>query len=384
MIAYVDPDMRVHVANSDGSEQRLLDAPGRAHTWPVWSPKAGRLAFSGISSGSNGRGRLGLYLHDLGDGPAQTLFENEPGSDALAQRTPHYALWSPDGTRLAFVARTNREGLTLFVVDVSREGAAEPVIDGFPIFLSWSPDSRWLLLHCGQDHFMVDFEANGKVEKMPGGSSLYMAPSWSPVANVMGVMRQGDQERQGLLVGNATSGEASLVTELEGGAAFSWSPNGGRIALARDPHESSRFYRGLWLIDADGSQERRLSEDLVLCFFWSPDGAEIAYITPAQEASESVRWGVVDSESGATRYLADFRPSEEQVNTFMFFDQYAQSHNPWSPDGQKLIFSGVVAEADSGSALPQAHQASVLVADVDGRQPPAPVAKGFLGFWAPG
>ena len=375
--------MRVHVAGPDGQDPRSLSAPGRNHAWPVWSPQGGRLAFSAFSSGSNGRGRIGLYLHEMGEAPARTLYTNEPGTDAIAQRTPHYALWAPDGRRLAFLARTGKQALTLFALDLSDQAPPKRLIDGMPLFMSWSPDSRFLLLHCGPDHYLVDFKKEAYVVKMPGTSRLYMAPSWSPTSNRMAVLREGDDDRHSLLVGDTERGSTEVVAEFEGGVAFGWSPDGSLIAFVRDQQARSRLFGGLWVMAPDGSGERRLTDDPVLCFFWSPKGDRIAYITPSEGAEGSLRWGVVDLGSGNTRYLADFRPSEEQLLVFMFFDQYGQSHRVWSPAGDRLVFSGVVGFQMESAELPSGHEPSILVSDVDGVDPPRRVAQGILGFWSP-
>ena len=105
-------------------------------------------------------------------------------------------------------------------------------------------------------------------------------------------------------------------------------------------NRGSGYYDRLALLDADSTAERVLIEEPMLCFFWSPDGSKIAYITPSEEAEGSVRWAVLDLESDETSYLVDFLPSREMLTMFMFFDQYGQSHSLWSPDGSKILFAG--------------------------------------------
>ena len=308
----------------------------------MWSPLGSRLAFSGLTSGSNGSGHIRLHVHDLTEEPAKTVYDNEPGADGIAPRTPHYTLWSPDGQRLAFVARTWTGGLSLFVWDRADEGPHERLLEGGPLFLSWSPDSRYLLVHAGRDHYLLDFQADGRIARMPGSSGSYMAPSWSPDSNRLALFRQGPSGRQSLLVGDTAGGASNLVAEVEGNAAFAWSPDGRMMGLVRDIQGRSRFYGGLWVVDAGGGGARRLAEELILCFFWSPSGREIAYITPSEGAEGSLRWALVHLEDGTVRYLADFRPTEEQLTAYMFFDQFVQSHDPWSPNGRSLIFSGAL------------------------------------------
>jgi TolB protein len=383
MIAYVDSNKRLTVANDDGTGAKPIEAPGRDHTWPVWAPDGSRLAFSSFASGSNGRGLMGLYVHELGDAPASALYENEPGSDAISSGTFHYALWSPDASRIALIAGTLRSGLTLFVVDPARPDPPIRLIEGGPLFMSWSPDSRFLLVHRGPDHHIADFQEEIRAAEMPGRSRLYMSPSWSPTSNRMAIMREKGGGEQTLLIGEIPEGEASLITEADGPAAFAWSPDGKDICVARDQRPGERFYGSLWLVPIDVPEETRLSVDPVLAFYWSPNGQEIAYVTPSAETEGSLRWGVLDVATSTARYYADFRPTEEQLTAFMYFDQYAQSHNPWSPDGRRLLFCGALGRGEEGVGLPGPHEASALVLDVKSDQPPAPVAAGFLAFWSP-
>ena len=81
--------------------------------------------------------------------------------------------------------------------------------------------------------------------------------------------------------------------------------------------------------------------------------------------------------------LADFRPSQEQLTTFMYFDQYVMSHSPWSPDGGHLVFSGALGYEKVRRPLPVGESTKVFVADVRAERPPRAVASGSAGFWRP-
>ena len=381
-IAVVDQSLKLHITDLDGTNIVTVDAPGKGQTWPVWSANGERLAFSSVSSGSNGHGHLELYSWTAEDGETHLIYKNEPGTDAIARRTPHYAQWSPDGMEVAFVAQTPDGTLTLFSRSVGATDPPKRILAGKPLFSSWSPDGRYLLAHSAADHYLVDHADGDRATKVPATSSLYAAPSWSPVENQMALLRQTGEERQALLVGDTHGGSAALLTEFSGGAAFSWAPHGRTIALARDLDPRSRFYPGLWLIEYDGRGERQVTEEPLICFYWSPDGSKIAYVTPSQESEGWTRWAVLDLALGTSRYLSDFLPTEEQLTMILFFDQYSQSHSPWSSDGRKLIFSGSVSKSGQRSSLPQGEEAAVFVVDLNGTEPPTPVARGPLGVWS--
>ena len=89
---------------------------------------------------------------------------------------PHYVLWSPNGKMIALIVRSKTEGLTALVYRIGEQGPPMLAHDGFPLFSSWSRNSRFLLFHSGAEHFLVDFEGESKAGRMPGDSRLYMTP----------------------------------------------------------------------------------------------------------------------------------------------------------------------------------------------------------------
>ena len=382
-MAYVDDDGVIHTMAPERPDEQVSASEKTVCTWPTWSPDGSHIAYSGFRSGNNGRAHIGLYVWPSASGTSHLIYDNERGTDAIARRMPHYAIWSPDAMKLAFIAQTTRGGLSLFVHEVGASTPPRRLVDGGPLYASWSLDSRYLLVHSQQVHYLMDFEGEREAFKMPGVSSHYMAPSWSSVDSRMAIFRDTGSGRQTLLTADASGGAVRSLIEVGGISAFSWRPDGSAIGIVRDVVELSGFYPGIWLLDADRGGAQLLTDDLALCFFWSPDGAKIAYVTPSEDAEGSLRWAVMDVEARSTSYLADFRLTQEQLATFMFFDQYGQSHSPWSPDGRSLLFSGVVGYQRLRGSLPEGTSTSVYVTGLDENQVPRQVAQGFLGFWSP-
>ena len=67
---------------------------------------------------------------------------------------------------------------------------------------------------------------------------------------------------------------------------------------------------------------------------------------------------------------------------FMFFDQYAQSHNLWSPDSDKILFAGVPGRLEERGPLPDGRASSIYIADVSGNGEPALIGTGSIGVWS--
>ncbi len=352
-------------------------------TWPSCAPDGRAIAFSGVPSGGNGHGALGVYLVALDGSPPRRVYTNEIGTDAIAPLTPHYVAWSPDSRMLAFIAQTRGGGLSLFVWDVASDDPPRRVVDGGPLYLSWSHDSRFLMIHSGASHYLADLPHGTGLAPVPGTATQYMAPAWSPTSNRVAIFQDVGRSRQILVVADVERGEVNSLTEVDGIAAVAWSPDGVTIAMARGAGSRSGYYGGLWLMGADTGDEVQLTDDHLLCFCWSPSGDRIAYCTPSEGAEGSIRWGLVYADRSGVHYLADFRPTQEQLTTLMFFDQYGQSHARWSRDGSALLFSGVLGYERVRGPSPQGRMASVFLADASIESSAQAIARGSFGAWVP-
>ncbi len=400
LIAIVGRDHQLHAVNIDADNPQLLPLtpPEQRCAWPTWSPNAAHLTYSVYpAAGSNGQGAFRLIRKRVAcgfdiqqNGESRTLYVNEPGSNPIAHDTPHYTMWSPDGKKVAFVAQRRNAGLCLSVSNPA-DGSAQPhrILDGAPMYFCWTRDSQQIVAHTHQLHYLINLNDDDITPaQVPVVSLGYMAPSASPTDDTVAICGAISDTQQGILLANTNEGGAEIAAEMSGAIGFSWSPNGSHLAVASRLDRASGCYGQLGMLDIEAGGHpkaalRPLLDEPLLCFFWSPDGTKIAYITPSENANGSVRWGVLDIDSGERRYLADFRPSREQLTMFMFFDQYAQSHRVWSSDSQRLLFAGVPGWQQTRVPLPDANVCGVYMADTLGSGSASLVGEGSLGVWSP-
>ena len=381
-IAIVSGDGRVRVVSADvlGIPYLAVSPAGQRCAWPVWSSDGAELMYSAYPhAGSNGHGAFRVISRPPGK-PATTIYRNQPGTDAIAQHTPHYLMWSPDSAKVAFVAQTLMSGLSLFVADAA--GTAVPVrlLDGAPLFFCWSQDSEYIFVHARELHYLIKL-SDPEPAQVPVATAGYQSPSASAVDGRIAMCGELSDTRQAIIVATIQGG-AEIIGEVEGSVGFSWRPGRNQLGYASGLNRGSGYYDRLSLLDADSTAERVLLEEPMLCFFWSPDGSKIAYITPSEEAQGSVRWAILELETDNVTYLADFSPSREQLTMFMFFDQYGQSHRLWSPDSRKILFSGVLGRFVERRPLPGGSASSIYIADVSGIEEPALVGQGAIAVWS--
>lgn len=383
VIAYVSNDFDVYAIRPDGTHRKRITPRDALYTWPTWAPFGDKIAYSSFSEEPLGPGKAlhALALRDdVGSGESQVVFENAPDTPpAVGVTIPHYAAWSPDGTKLAFLAMAP-EGLSLYVAGAGQRGTPAQVASGSPFYFSWSNDSESLLLHKQGELLRVDVDAPDRILSLEAGSANYRVPKWSPSSNATTFITSEDEDGSSTLYTARFDGSRrEALGHVEGVAAFEWSPRGERLAVGQSGEATDPFLHDIRIIDAASGDSLTLFEGAVLAFFWSPDGRRLAFVT-TNEAASALQWRVVDVESGEETTLVDFRPSNDQLALLTFFDQYSISHNVWSPDGTKLVFAGALAK-EEGASSSGPTASTVFTIDATGEHPAEALTPGRMATW---
>ena len=398
-IAFVGLEGQIYTVDPDGSHPRRISPETGVFTWPTWSPDASRLVFSGVVEDEGGNLRISLFAFSAVSSSLRELYVGEPGVvGLLAEGVVHYPLWSPDSTRVAFIAFTS-QGLSLFLDDLTDSVGAALILDQGPLWISWSPDSQYLLVHRGADHFLVNTLEGIRVDELGIRAVGYRVPAWKPPGAIVTLASGDGPGRYTILTAEVVADGLDVpqpITYLhEIGfpltPAFLWSPSGDFLALAGSTRVVRYLglpvfvYRDLAVVSESDKAQTILVQDNVMAYFWSPDGSRLAYVAPSQKAG-ILRWTVLNVVNGERWHLVDFIPSRDQLTIFEFFDQYAYSHSPWSPDSRSLVFAGkLVDEAVAVSATYDvARQGShIIVVGTDPDPSTQTIAEGILGFWSP-
>jgi serine/threonine protein kinase len=119
----------------------LVSMPGQTF-WPVFSPDGNRVAFSYWSSfeppPSAADDKSGIYVKQVGGGPPVRL---------TTERLDHAPAWSPDDRNIAFLRGFGKDTVVMLIPAIGGGTPREVAkADAFSSRMSWTPDSRWLLL----------------------------------------------------------------------------------------------------------------------------------------------------------------------------------------------------------------------------------------------
>ena len=388
-IAYVTQDGEIWTTSLDGvARTRLSPDGGGYYTWPTWSPDGRALVFSGATGAGPDDVRVALYeSRPVGERPKE-VFATPSGFFAmLADGVLHYPLWSPDANHLAFIAATEN-GLTLYLSGPAEPGKPVAVLDQGPLWLAWSPDSRFLMAHRGSDQLLVDIESGYTVRDLDFAADGYRVPAWQPGADRVAFVALDGPLGLTLFLSDPDGLIRTRIRSETGQAAMLWSPSGDRLAVHSADSALDYFGqtllvgRGLAFYSPAGEPLQPQVPEPMIAFFWSPDGSRLAYVSlPDQDGV--LRWVVLNVATGQRRIVAEFHPSPSQIAVFQFFDQYAYSHSPWSPDGKHLLFAGRLWRDVATASASQPLVSQVILVPVDGPGQPKAIAQGILAFWAP-
>jgi Tol biopolymer transport system component len=301
-----DADMDIYTVHPDGTNLRRLTRRSYLNTAPGWSPDGTRIAFMSNRTGyfsnvfvmkSDGSGvtnltkdndkdhRLiawasdGRLLIDKGSGTTYQLTLLDPSGKAAPRaltQSSELALneaLSPDGTRVAFDDirsvqviqlddRLTRTRLTTATERIDNEDPA------------WSPDGTRIAFTSTRDGIseVFDMNADGTGQtKLSNGMHSAMSPRWSPDGKRIAFLRNAKDvteirsKTQLWLVNADGSGETRLTHQTcDGQYGVTWSPDSTRVAFTRgcDAQTSSREATQLYVINTDGTSERRLAAEI--------------------------------------------------------------------------------------------------------------------------
>jgi WD40 repeat protein len=276
------------------------------------------------------------------------------GSDVADEACP---AWSPDGTRLMFgrltaSSDTGFSNAELVIVPVGMDGVAGAptviALDGFQVLDgfephpcgAWAPDGRWVAVAGGNEVWVADTQTDA-IRLLPD-----LRPSdleWRPgtdelaIAGDMGRSRAADGESTPVSVYSVSTGELRQLGSVDA-AHLTWSPDGSTLAYTGGESDANE----LWLVDADGANERLLVANLGEAVHgigpvWSPTGDRIAYQRLAcdsfggcGERHEVVLVSVADGTETVIEPPATNGPNG-QVRWYPY-------SVTWSPDGTTLLY----------------------------------------------
>ncbi len=345
----------VVVARPNGTERRIVDGSSLREviaSQPVWSTGGAFLAWSAF-----GPDEQTVVVLEATE--AEPMVSEATGSPV------YYLQWRPDDLGLVFLRNGSTGG-----VEAGTLSPGEPVVPfsgGQPFFVSWGPTSERLAAHVGS---RVMPSTLSLFEPEFGGASTvlsetvqFSAPDWLDDTTLIGATDDG------LVSIDTETLESTVLVSLGAPIQFVVSPDGTQVAYRGfDAAAAIGEEPPLLVLDIASGETSVVLESDAVAWEWSPDSQRLAVLTtaaslagggiseigivPAQTEEDvtGFQWAFWTAEGQAPGFYGAtpaHEPSSLEVTSYLpFFEQYAQSHNRWSPDSSAFAFAGTLTSPD--------------------------------------
>lgn len=285
-----------------------------AYAEPAWHPLDRSIIFNHTPLVRYYQDPSGRFIYEFDEAQSGIWMIRIDGSDQhrILPFTLNSPQWNPAGTSVAF--SQGASVWTLSGTDSTLDEASLLKITGAERAFAptWSPDGGTLAfsIHSGPAPGLYVVASTGG-ESRQVGQTGWRHPSWAPDGQSFAFVSQ-ESTRLGVAIAD-TAGQGYLMLwgNRDAYASFPrWSPDGTEIAFTGRAGNGDRIE--LWLMGADGSGARRLTNSGVQDFFsWVPGGEEIAYVRYDRydNSLENGTIWVVDLNTGVSRQLTQNTPS---------------------------------------------------------------------------
>ena len=394
-LAYIGADGNIFVTTPELEEHFAVtqdatappEGPGLSYPRFSWSPD-GQLAYASVVRNGNGA-QARLYVAESPGAPARLVGHSD-------QHFVIYVYWSPTPCpdepgcyRLGYLIE-EPEGIALHIVNMGTGGTTNEIAGhGWPFYFSWSPDGKHMLWHTGgaarfnTDARIARFSLeNQQVEALRMNPGLFIAPAWSPYGDEWLLVATQENREYLYRTKAERAGPNPEITQVLATAedkhmVFSWSPKGDRVAYSILRSSGGLIFGPIHVYDLESGETKQITAPSfdISGFFWSPDGERIGYLSwLALRDTAWMQWRVYDFAEDLDRGFAAFNPSNQMRYVISSFNQYAQSHRLWSPDGRYLVYADQ--DGDRVERIWMVDTFAERGAD------PILVAEGSMGFWS--
>ncbi len=243
----------------------------------------------------------------------------------------HYPVWSPDGTRIAFISDSPdrdyvdpKTQLFTMAADGSDRRLLTPSLDSVGFYPPvWSPDGRHIAFSVREGYF-------------------------------------GPYEPRVLYVVGADGSGLARIAEITGVPA--WSPSGNRIAFTKKDGDDV----GLYTAGPDGGDLREVLSGYGGYLSWSRDGSEIfaskMVALPERYRGALAGQGIyaVRPDGGSLRLVVPYYFSQQYRGSDNFVNRLLSGPVAWSPGGTRIAFHHMLDDGREGMLFTSATDGTDL------------------------
>jgi len=252
-------------------------------------------------------------------------------------------LWSPDGTKIAYIADDFTGNFFMWVINADGTGKRQLNFNGYYTngeFFSWSPDSQKIVFGVQEintldssEIYVVNADGTG-LTKLTTNSVEDASPQWSPDGQkIIFMSRVPGQGRRDLFTMSPDGSNRTQITNFAPNASAEypqWSPDGKKIAFSAWSCCAPPAFRQLWTMDANGGNQKMIESfqdagsNSIPQTVWSHDSSQI---------------GIWINEYFGANVFEDFIINADGGTPVMFAINNSAAVHDWSPDDSQIVYA---------------------------------------------
>lgn len=282
-------------------------------------------------------GSSGVLAYTINSGVDREIYTMNPDGSGKKQLTDNSAVddmpaWSADGATIAFTSdRREVEHYEIYTMNADGSGVERLTSsqwdDNSP---SFSPDGAKIVFASDRSDLFQVFVMNsdGSEQTALTGDGYYSgSPEWSPDGTKIVYASNQDGLLLDIYIMNSDGSNKEKITDSDGHDFFpAWSPDGKQIVFTSTRDSTRDEVRRIYVMDADGSGQKKLTAFYSDWADWSPDGARIVF-TRHEETSLALSSSRAELGPEAARRLLAHPTSAEETDRNLY---------TMNPDGSDL------------------------------------------------
>ena len=326
--------------------------------------------------------KIGIKVLDTVNNNTYEIYsETNPLKNILSNHIPHYMAWSLMDNILSFVVPTEKYP-TLYLHRTSNMNHINKLVENGPIWINWNENNN-LSVHRRNKRLI--YNINNSITKLINineVSPFYRIDAWgslNPTSHDIFSVYQNDAKYKHITKSDISNDTSIFINTSEDYPLINISPNKLYLSVLKSKFHPTVLYDSFVLYKTNDMSEVIEITNAPIGYFWSPDSNKIALFT-ANQNNEYYDLHILTIDNLELKKMFTFKLSSEQLEMIIFSDQFAQSHNIWSPDSLKLLISGNLVFNNVNDSVDK-NPDIILISDLNSNPKSEILFNGSIAYW---
>ena len=345
--------------------------------WPTISKDNDYIAFSYVSELST-EYQIGIDLLDIDKNTKSEIYSTKSSTkNLLSNNIPHYMTWAPNSNILSFATPT--EDYPALYIYKHNNTNYEKLIDFGPLWINWNADK--LSIHRRDKRFIYEInDSTSKLLDTTNVSMYYRIDPWINSDELFSIFQ--DFNIVSIGKSNITTDISELLFNVDQYSMLNISPNKKYLSILSSNSYPTSVYDSFVLYDLQSNQIVFQTMDSPIGYFWSPDSSKIIIISTTNDPG-NYNVNLLNVKNYEITKIQTMKFSSEQLEMFIFSDQFADSHKLWSPDSSSILISGSIefSNIQTEDSLVTPKYNIFKISDLDTKPVMKKLFPGLIGYW---